>query len=280
MQRQPRSFWRRVFCWNLDRGLASSRNRGLFSPAGLEQGQKEAGESFNILTLQRIEDTSFQQVQACGISSTIWCVLVAALVGESTHSRQQVPAACGTQVPRSGEKEQFKKEEGEEHGALLKRKNEVFIKNLDGKLMFVSFDDEYCVHDLHVRVAKQVGVSANDFFLVFPSRTLSIAQKLAEIVFSQEAQSTSKAFSIMVWRARVHCFWSNFKKDGSGYIAAVQNHVPKFVGQQQFAQNERGRDFVERAMGLDGHSAIRIQVALTARVPQVQVAPNNRRKKK
>ena len=63
----------------------------------------------------------------------------------------------------------------------------MFIKSLDGKLMLVSFDDEDCVHDLHVRVAQQVGVSANQFILVFPSRTLSAAQMLAETVFQPES---------------------------------------------------------------------------------------------
>ena len=46
----------------------------------------------------------------------------------------------------------------------------------------VFFDEEDCVHDLHLRVAKQVGVFADQFFFVFQSRTLKAAQKLVEVV--------------------------------------------------------------------------------------------------
>ena len=62
------------------------------------------------------------------------------------------------------------------------KKSVFFIKSLIGKLMLVSFDEEDGVPDLHLRVAKQVGVSADQFLFVFQSRTLKAAQKLVEVV--------------------------------------------------------------------------------------------------
>ena len=93
---------------------------------------------------------------------------------------------------------------GERGGKLLekwsfpsKKKSEVFIKSLDGKLMMVSFDEEESVQDLHMRVAKQVGVSENKFLLQFHSRILKATR--------QEGLANQSSLLLQERWDRVHC---------------------------------------------------------------------------
>ena len=142
------------------------------------------------------------------------------------------------------------------------KKCEVSIKSLDGKLMLmlVPFDEEGSVHDLHIRVAKQVDVSKKQFLLVFQSRTLKATQKLAEVVTQPGVTFCMQGLmkegmmgqglmgewdcpacgAEKVWPSRAHCFWCGFNRDGTGCIAAVLNHFPQFACQQTFAQNQNG----------------------------------------
>ena len=55
---------------------------------------------------------------------------------------------------------------------------EVFVKSLEGKLLFFSFSEEDTVLDLRNRVAEACRVSVDQFVLVFQSRTLQSSIKI------------------------------------------------------------------------------------------------------
>ena len=82
------------------------------------------------------------------------------IVDETVAAR----VAIDRSIPESVQQAAVKDLEGKEKRSFLqKKKNEVFTKSLDGKLMLVSFDEEDSVYDLPTRVAKQVGVHESSF---------------------------------------------------------------------------------------------------------------------
>ena len=89
--------------------------------------------------------------------------------------------------------------------------------------MLVSFDEEDSVQDLLMRVAKQVGLSENQFSLVFQSKTLKAVHNLVEVVTIPGEWDCSHAWC----KKRFGCFKCASKKGGTGYIASVQNHAPQ-----------------------------------------------------
>ena len=100
--------------------------------------------------------------------------------------------------------------------------------------MLFTFAKEDSVRNLQDRTAVRVAVSANQFVLVFQSRTLVSAQRLVETVAQRRAtvymQGVFKGGmmrrGLMVeWdcskcgvtrRAWSHCYGCGFKRDGSG----------------------------------------------------------------
>ena len=156
-------------------------------------------------------------------------------------------------------------------GPPQKSVKEVFVKNLEGKLLFFSFTEEDTVLDLRNRVAMACKVSVDQFVLVFQSRTLQSSVKVestgvqrGHTFYMQGAlkgwmqrqglmggECCTQFGATRVWPARTSCFRCGFKRDGSGYTASVLKSIRE--SQDHFVPQSGkwvGKDSTESKLGV------------------------------